>query len=99
MGKLEKDIEREGCAYAEGRGLEHRKLKWQCRRGAPDRIFWGDGVPIFFIEVKKPGETPRRDQCREINSLRRSGTRVYVCDSVQHITLAISAEIARANAG
>ena len=71
MGK-EAKIEKAVCDYAESLGLEHRKLKWDGRRDAPDRIFWGPGVPPFFIEFKAPGEEPRKGQIRELQRLNLS---------------------------
>ena len=94
----EAQIEKDGCDYAEAQGLEHRKLAWVGRRDAPDRIFWGDELPVFFIEVKAAGKALSPGQFREIEKMRRSGTRVYVCDSLTAMLDHIDMEIRHAAA-
>ena len=91
-------IEVGACAYATSKDLEHRKLAWIGRRDAPDRIFWGEDIPIFFIEFKAPGKTLRPGQVREVENLRRSGVRVYVCSDPQAARAHIDMEIRHAAA-
>ena len=38
-----------------------------------------------MIEVKAPGQKPRREQVREIEVLRDGGIPVYVCDSTSSV--------------
>lgn len=53
-------------------GLEQRKLSYEGRNNAPDRMVWGDGA-MAFIEVKAPGKKARPLQERELSRLARSG--------------------------
>ena len=98
MAGPEADIEQDVCDYASDNRLEHRKLAWIGRRDAPDRIFWGDDVPIFMIEFKAPGETLSPGQAREIEKLRRSGTRVHVCSNAEIGKILIDMELRHAAA-
>lgn len=78
---------------AKGAGLEHRKLKWIARNGAPDEfIFHPDRIipSAAFIEVKAPGEVPEPHQDREIGRLRKAGFQVYVVDSELTADLVVS---------
>ena len=47
-------------------GLHQRKLSYEGRRGAPDRMVIAPHA-IGFIEVKRPGGKPSPEQIREIN--------------------------------
>lgn len=55
-----------------------RKLKWIGRRSAPDRFISFPHTGPILVELKRPGETPRPDQKREHDELRRYGVRVWV---------------------
>ncbi len=65
-------------------GLHQRKLAYEGRRGAPDRLIVGFDC-FAMIEVKAPGQKPRREQVREIEVLRNGGIPVYVCDSTDAV--------------
>lgn len=82
---IETDIEGEACEYARTLHLQHRKLAWVGRRGAPDRLFWGEGIVPFMIEFKKPGEkvVPGSPQDKDIRSLRAAGLAVGICDNLE----------------
>lgn len=74
-------------------GLEHRKLRWIGRRGAPDEmLFWPDKATLVepgtaplqcLVEVKKMGVEVdwSSPQGREITRLREAGFWVVVIDS------------------
>lgn len=80
---LESTIEREVCAYAKIKGIEHRKFKTPNRRSAPDQIFlFGRGL-VAFIEFKRKGEGPTPGQLREHEALRKMGYVVGVADNVE----------------
>ncbi len=57
---------------AKAEGFRIRKLSYEGRRGAPDRLILAPGASLF-VEVKAPGEKPRPEQLREIDLLLRSG--------------------------
>lgn len=59
---------------------EVRKVRWEGRRGAPDKLVMLDEISAF-VEVKKPGEELEDHQLREHRRLRHSGLLVYVVDS------------------
>lgn len=60
------------CLVAEckRRGLEQRKLSYEGRRGAPDRMVIAPHA-IGFFELKRPGGKPSLEQVREIEKLAR----------------------------
>lgn len=49
-------------------------------RGVPDRILIGQGKTIF-VELKRPGETPRLSQVVLFDDIKCHGGHVYVVDS------------------
>lgn len=51
--KREADEELKAAAWAENNGWLSRKLKWEGRRDAPDRLFAGHGH-LLLVEFKKP---------------------------------------------
>lgn len=53
--------------------------------GAPDRMALLAGGRIAFIEVKRPGEKPRRLQLLRHEQLRALGFKVYVLDDEKQI--------------
>lgn len=67
-------------------GLQHRKLRWIGRRGAPDELLFRSEGPLrcVLVEVKRPGEEVdwESPQGREIIRLRKAGWRVEVVDSL-----------------
>ena len=72
-------------------GLHQRKLSYEGRRGAPDRMVIAPHA-IGFIEVKRPGGKPSPEQIREINKLSgKPGVIALVVDSVQAVDDALDA--------
>lgn len=57
-----------------------RKLKWIGRRNGPDRFFAKDGR-VVLMEFKRPGESARTGQDKEITALSEAGVEVHVVDS------------------
>lgn len=94
----ERDIEKHLVKRVKELGGECRKVVWQGRRGAPDRLvmlpdFWwwhcragSRGYPgPFFVELKAPGEKPRPEQKREHDRMRECHCRVFVIDSIEGV--------------
>jgi hypothetical protein len=79
---VEYRIEREAVRRAEAAGFYVRKVTWQGRVGAPDRLFSRADRPGVFIEFKAPDETAEPHQAREHEKMRAAGLEVHVCDSV-----------------
>lgn len=59
-----------------------RKVRWLCRKGAPDRLAWWTFPRTAFVECKRPGGPLSGHQEREITRLRAAGFKVYVIDSL-----------------
>ena len=58
--------------------------------GVPDRIILMPEGRIVFVEVKAPGEEPRKLQISRHRLLRRLGFKVYVLDTLEDIEKIIS---------
>lgn len=58
-----------------------RKLSWVNHKNAPDRCVFLHGA--HFVELKRPGEKPRKTQVREIDRMRSHGADVCVIDSLE----------------
>lgn len=58
--------------------------------GVPDRIILMPEGRIVFVEVKAPGEEPRKLQISRHRLLRRLGFKVYVLDALEDIEKIIS---------
>jgi len=91
----ERDIERHLVERVKALGGEVRKVVWQGRRGAPDRLVmlpyqgvdaWGDLLPTaIWVELKTPGVKPEPHQLREHERMRKMGQRVDVIDSIEGV--------------
>ena len=90
----ERDIERHLVERVKALGGECRKVVWQGRRGAPDRLvmlrpysFHGNGQfsQTIWIELKASGVKPEAYQLREHERLRKMGQRVVVIDSIEGV--------------
>lgn len=86
---LEKEVERKFVKRAKDAGGAAYKFVSPGRIGVPDRLVLAPIPPehraivsmyVKFVELKKPGETPRPSQIREHNRLKRMGYSVYVVD-------------------
>jgi hypothetical protein len=75
------------------RDVEARLVKrckensWYCRkfvspgyRSVPDRVVVAHGA-VYFIELKAPGQVPRKDQAAEHAEIRANGVEVAVLDT------------------
>ena len=83
---LESELERKGNGFAELRGWWTCKFTSPGLRGVPDRIYSRveNGRPrVVFIEWKRPGETPTKQQLRRHQEMREHGLEVHWVDSYE----------------
>ena len=64
-------------------GGQQRKVKWIARAGGPDRLVWWPKAPAF-VELKAPGQKPRKIQENEHERL-RTAFDVYVIDNKEDL--------------
>lgn len=69
-------------------GFSVRKVSWEGRRYAPDRLILGRQA-FAFVECKAPGQKPTAGQLREFERLRASAMPVFVCDSQASVDEAV----------
>ena len=81
----EKEIERRLKTSVEGKGGLCLKFVSPGWAGAPDRLCLLPGGKIFFIELKRPGERPRKIQLKRHEELRKLGFSVYVIDGKEYV--------------
>lgn len=82
---LEREVERKLVAAVKSRGGICWKFVSPGTAGVPDRIVLMPKGRIAFVEVKAPGETPRKLQLSRHRLLQRLGFRVYVLDDKSQI--------------
>lgn len=75
--KLQERIKKEGGLCI--------KLQANFLNGIPDRLCLLPFGEIFFVEVKAPGEKPRKLQNVRIKELQSIGATVYVLDNEEQI--------------
>ena len=75
-------VERNICEFAEQHGWFQAKVEKCNRRGFPDRLFIRNGV-VVFIEIKRPGEAPTRQQLRRHAEMRSHGAKVHWVDNLE----------------
>lgn len=84
MDKLEKDIEKFFVNAVEHHGGLCLKFTSPSWGGVPDRVVMVPGVPTFFVEFKRTGETVRDLQRHVIRKMTKAGALVHVVDSKEH---------------
>lgn len=72
-------------------GGDWRRLKWLGRRGCPDDVIWWPDGKVFFVEVKAPGEKPKKLQLYEHKLMRKTGLTVFVVDGPEAIDAMLEA--------
>jgi hypothetical protein len=77
---LERHVETSAVRKAKQLGLGVRKLNGQGFRSWPDRIFFGLGARVLFVEYKRPGGVPTPAQTKVHETLRALGFEVQVDD-------------------
>ena len=83
---IEADIERPATEYARRRGWFVAKIQFLDKNAAPDHLYarFRNGVKRqIWIEFKKPGETPTRQQLRRHAEMRAAGMDVRWTDSLE----------------
>jgi len=78
---LESSIEADAITYAERHGWWIAKFVSPGLRGVPDRIFIRDGR-VLFLELKRPGEEPTRQQLKRHREMRAHGAEVQWVDNL-----------------
>ncbi len=53
--------------------------------GIPDRLVLLPGGKCIFVELKAPGESPRKIQLKRMAQLRVLGFKTYVADSYERV--------------
>lgn len=80
---LEKQIERKLTEEIKKR--DGISLKQTGMAGIPDRLVLLPGGRCAFVELKAPGEKPRKLQEIRMKQLKKLGVRTYVIDGIQKI--------------
>ena len=86
----EKKIEQALVSAVKAQGGVCWKFTSPGTAGVPDRIILMPKGQIAFVEVKAPGEEPRKLQLSRHRLLRRLGFKVYVLDALEDIEKIIS---------
>lgn len=76
ISKLESEIESYFIRKAWQAGVMTFKFTSPGRAGVPDRILIADGR-VLFVELKAPGQNPRRLQVEAVRRMRLHGARCY----------------------
>jgi hypothetical protein len=79
----ESSIEKKACGYAADLGMLPIKIVAGGVRGRPDRLFLVNGSTYFFIEFKRPGESPTKLQWYWLNILQNLGIHAYWTDNLE----------------
>jgi len=80
---LEKRVEDAAIEEAKKLGVKEIKLSIAGHRSWPDRLFFAAVRRLLFVEYKRPGEEPRKDQARKIRDLRALGFKVEVISCME----------------
>lgn len=99
---VEQTEELEGVAWAENNGWTVRKLKYEGRVGAPDRLFYGYGTMVL-IEMKNPKRRNHKNgglsegQVEEHKRFLDAGVPVAVCYTKQEVIDTLTPHMERQN--
>lgn len=80
---LEKQIEE--YLTKKVRSLGGMSIKLTSLIGIPDRLVLLPDGRCVFVELKAPGESPRKIQLKRMQQLRGLGFKVYVVDSYERV--------------
>lgn len=80
---LEKQVER--YLVKQVKSLGGISLKLTSLIGIPDRLVLLPEGRVVFVELKRPGEMPRKIQEMRMKQLRRLGFKTYVADSYEQV--------------
>ena len=84
MGKPEACVENHLKRQCERRGWLCYKFMPCGVNGVPDRIVIGNGHTVF-VELKAPGEVPRKNQLAVHRKMRKAGAEVHVIDNREDV--------------
>lgn len=82
--QIENDIEKYLVRQVKRTGALCYKFTSPGTRGVPDRIILYQGN-VFFVELKRPGGKPRKDQLKTIEKFNEQLIPVFVIDSKQQV--------------
>ncbi len=82
--QIENDIEKYLVRQVKRTGALCYKFTSPGTRGVPDRIILYQGN-VFFVELKRPGGKPRKDQLKTIEKFNEQLIPVFVIDSKQKV--------------
>ncbi|HAP5399758.1 TPA: VRR-NUC domain-containing protein [Enterococcus faecalis] len=88
--QIENDIEKYLVRQIKRIGALCYKFTSPGTRGVPDRIILYQGN-VFFVELKRPGGKPRKDQLKTIEKFKEQLIPVFVIDSKQGVDTLIYA--------
>lgn len=80
MNQIENDVETYLYNQAKKHDILCYKFTAPSTGGVPDRILIGNGKTIF-LELKRPGEKPRKLQVAVHKKMREHGATVFVADT------------------
>ena len=83
MSKLETDIEDDLLDYGKTLGYVCYKFVSPGNRGVPDRIFINRNGITLFIELKRRGKVPSRNQDRQIRKIKGQLAPCFVVDNLE----------------
>lgn len=79
--ETEKDIDRHLGKLIRGMNLLYLKTSFTNADGLPDRLILDDKGTSYFVELKRPGECPRKLQQFWLRRLYKSGFKVFTLDN------------------
>ena len=94
---LESSIERDFVRHCRAHNAVCLKQNALWYVNIPDRLVALPGGLCFFIELKRPGETPRPGQEKRLRWLRRNGHRAYYADTLAKAIDIFDQEMKRAS--
>lgn len=77
----ESEVEKPACKLFESRGWIRIKIALAQKKGWPDNFFGRRGRAIF-VEFKRPGEEPTKQQRKRHKELREHGFSVFLIDNM-----------------
>lgn len=80
MGKPEGKIENYLAKISKQNGFLYLKFTSPGHIAVPDRCIIGHGLTVF-VELKRPGGSPRDDQKYRFSEMKKYGAKVYVVDT------------------
>ncbi len=89
---LEKQVEQ--YLVKQVKSIDGISLKLNSLIGIPDRLILLPSGRCMFVELKRPGEEPRKVQVLRMKQLTKLGFRTYVADSYESVDKLLSEVVA-----